>query len=808
MRLRICLLTTIALWGPSLYAQSAPTLTVDANANRHPISPYIYGINEWTYGTWTDSGLGSIMHIPVRRWGGDQTTSYNWRIDVSNSAGDWYFENTASAGGSTAALPDGSSFDLFHEAELQAGTVSLGTISLLDWTPKDGVGCSYSVAKYGAQQKVDPYKTDCGNGILAGSGEPIANDPNDAYEPMAQTYPQDWISYLVSQYGPGNAGGITLWSMDNEPEWWSGTHADIYPAPGTYDDTMARNLRLAQAVKSVDPTALVTGPVPSGWAGYFYSRTDMASGWSTAPNQYWDNPTDQKAHGGVPWVAYYLQQMNQFEQQHKYRLLDVLDVHGYIEPGSLDTWSNQNNDAPGDAALETLRMTSTRALWDPNYLVPGGGCPDSSGNETAPQLIPRMHQWVDQNYPGTKLAITEYRWQALGSISGAVAQADILGIFGREALDYGTLFGPPEPTDPGAFAFKIFLNYDDKGSQFGGTGVSATSSDPDTLSIFAAQRTDSALTVLVLNKTRGAISDSVSLANFTPAGTAQVWQYSSADLTAIVRQTADINVSGNSLTAAFPAYSITLFVIPQAQSAMKVPQPVVTAVTSAASYDASGVSPGEIATVWGQSLGPATLIPLQMNSNNTLSNSIGGVQVFFNGYAAPLIYVMGAAVSAIVPYEVAGQQNVNVVVVYEGNASAPFQAAVAAAKPAIFTTNYSGHGQGAILNQDYSANSATNPAPRGQYVSIYGTGEGVTTPPGVDGRISGTPLPSVGLSCSATIDGQSATVSYCGEAPGSTAGLVQVNALVPESVTPGGAVPVTISIAGVTSQAGVTLAVK
>jgi hypothetical protein len=107
----------------------------------------------------------------------------------------------------------------------------------------------------------------------------------------------------------------------------------------------------------------------------------------------------------------------------------------------------------------------------------------------------------------------------------------------------GDALGTPATTDPGAFAFKIFLNYDGNGNQFGGTGVSATlSSDPDTLSIFAAQRVDSALTVLVLNKTTGAISDSISLANFTPAGTAQVWQYSQANLAAIVRQTADINV--------------------------------------------------------------------------------------------------------------------------------------------------------------------------------------------------------------------------------------------------------------------------
>ena len=773
-----------------LYAQ-APTLAVDANANRHPISPLIYGINEWS-----DNGLFELMHIPVLRWGGDDATSYNWQSSVKNNTGDnpWCYENYSVS----------PNFDVFHTANLAAGTVSLGTIPLMDWSPKAAGECSFSVKKYGAQKATAPDDPDCGNGVLL-NGDPVVNDPNDAYVPVTQSFAQQWVQQIMTSYGPANAGGVRLWSMDNEPEWWYSVHIDVYPQAATYDDMLARSLKWAQAVKAIDPTALTTGPVPGGWSGMLFSRTDMDSGWSTSPYLYWDNPTDQKAHGGIPWIPYYLQQMSQFEKTNGFRLLDYVDVHAYIAPDTLTSTA-------GDAAMETLRMTSTRAFWDPNYIVPntqpGDNEYDASGNIVAPQLVPQLQQWVNQNYPGTQTAITEYSWGALESITGAIAQADILGIFGAYGLGMGTLWGAPAPGDPGAFAFKIFLNYDGNGNQFGGTGVSGASSDPDTLSIFAAQRVDSALTVLVLNKTAGAIADSISLANFIPAGTAQVWQYSQANLAAIVRQTSDINVSGNSLTATFPAYSMTLLVIPQAQSAMSVPQPVVSSVKSAASYDATGVSPGEIVAIFGQGLGPATLTGLQVNSNGTLSNSVGGVEVFFNGYPAPMIYALAGQVSAIVPYEVAGQTTVNVVVVYQGNASAPFQVAVAASKPAIFTNDASGQGQGAILNVDYSRNGPSNPAPRGQYVFIYGTGEGLTTPPGVDGRISVTPLPGVNLQCSATIGGQTATLNYCGEAPYSTAGLVQVNALIPESVTPGSAVPVTIMIGGVTSQAGVTVAVK
>ena len=780
--LDLCLLA-----GFTAAAQTAPALSIDAAASVHPISPYVYGVNAWG-----DNPLAKMMRIPLARWGGDDATSYNWQTDVKNNTGDnpWCFKNYRSS----------PSFDQIHAANLAAGAVTIGTISLMDWTPSTVGACSFSVKKYGAQKSVNPGDPDCGNGTLL-NGTPVNNDPNDAYAPVTEAFALEWVRHLLASFGPANAGGVRLWSMDNEPEWWNGTHTDIHPTLSTYADMWERNLKWAQAVKSVDPTALITGPVPAGWSGMLFSRADMNSGWGRAPWQYWDNPIEYNQYGKTYWVPYYLQQMKKFEQQNRYRLLDVLDVHAYIAP-----WGMSGD--VGDAAMETLRMTSTRALWDPSYYPPGGGFQDATGAELAPQMVPRMRQWVADNYPGTKTAITECNWGAPDSITGAIAQADILGIFGREQLDYATVWIGMSPSSPIAFAFKTYLNYDGNGGQFGAISVSATSDNPDTLSIFAAKRYDSVLTVLVLNKTASDLADAISLANFTPAGTAQVWQYSQSNLSAIVRQTSDIAVSLSGLSMTFPKYSMTLLVIPRAQSAMSVPQPVVTAVTSAASYYAAGVSPGEIVAIWGQGLGPEEGASLALDANGSVATSIGGTQVFVNGNSAPLTYAGKGQVNAIVPYEVATETAASVVVVYHGNASAPFQIPITAVKPGIFTRG-PGSGQGAILNADSSVNSATNPAPRGTWVAIYGTGEGVTTPPGVDGRVTGRPLPAVAATnCTATIGGQPANVNYCGEAPGFTAGVLQVNAMVPESMVPGSAVPVTIAVGSGTSQTSVTMAVR
>jgi uncharacterized protein (TIGR03437 family) len=421
-----------------------------------------------------------------------------------------------------------------------------------------------------------------------------------------------------------------------------------------------------------------------------------------------------------------------------------------------------------------------------------------------------MRQWVSDNYPGTKTAITEYNWGAPDAITGAIAQADILGIFGREQLDYGTVWTSLTTTTPATFAFQTYLNYDGNGGHFGGTSVSATSSDPDSLSIFAALRYDSALTIVLLNKTSGDITDSIGLADFTPAGAAQVWQYSSANLGAIVRQS-DISANSSGLGTTFPAQSITLLVIPQAQSAMAAPQPAVNAVTGGAAYDTTAVSPGEIVAIWGTGLGPIAGVNLTLDSNDLVETTLGATQVFINGNPAPLIYAGAGQVNAVVPYEVASSTTANVVVVYQGNASTPFPIAIAAARPGIFTRSGSGAGQGAILNQDQSINGASSPADRGSWVAIYATGEGITAPPGVDGRVSaynGTPLPKAQAACSAAIGGQPANVNYCGEAPDFTAGVLQVNVQVPESINPGSSVPVTITVGGVISQANVTIAVR
>jgi hypothetical protein len=200
--------------------------------------------------------------------------------------------------------------------------------------------------------------------------------------------------------------------------------------------------------------------------------------------------------------------MRAYEQQHGQRVLDYFDEHCYPQ-------ANGVYGGATDAATNALRLRSTRALWDPTYV-------DESWIAEPVQLIPRMRGWVAADYPGTKISISEYNWGALGHINGALAQADVLGIFGRERVDLATLWGPPAANDPGAFAFRMYLNVDGKGGRFGNTGVQATSADPDRLSVYAARRgKNGALTLMAINKTGTKLTSTIALAHFDAAAERQ-----------------------------------------------------------------------------------------------------------------------------------------------------------------------------------------------------------------------------------------------------------------------------------------------
>jgi uncharacterized protein (TIGR03437 family) len=232
-------------------------------------------------------------------------------------------------------------------------------------------------------------------------------------------------------------------------------------------------------------------------------------------------------------------------------------------------------------------------------------------------------------------------------------------------------------------------------------------------------------------------------------------------------------------------------------------------VVNSASYASGSVAPGELVVIFGSNLGPGTLAGLQLDNQGNVATSLAGTQVLFDGVAAPMIYTLASQVSVVVPYEVSGKSSTQVQVVYHGQTSASISIPVANAIPGIFTADSSGKGQGALDNQNGSVNSPSNPAAAGSIIFLYVTGEGQTSPGGVDGKPGAAPLPTpMAQPVTATIGGVNAPVLYAGGVPGLIAGVMQVNVQVPPGVAPGSAVPIVISVGGKPTQTGVTLAIK
>jgi uncharacterized protein (TIGR03437 family) len=238
------------------------------------------------------------------------------------------------------------------------------------------------------------------------------------------------------------------------------------------------------------------------------------------------------------------------------------------------------------------------------------------------------------------------------------------------------------------------------------------------------------------------------------------------------------------------------------------PPPVIQSINSSASYSALAIVPGQFVTIFGSGLGPKTLTqPNPGSAPRSLANTV----VTFDGVAAPVLYTSATQIGVQVPYTVVAGQQATVLVSYNGLLSAPAKITVLPAYPALFTADSSGKGQLAAVNINPTGyNSAANPVARGAIISLYGTGEGKTSPPVTEGTIapSAEPFARPTLPVSVTIGNQVAEILYAGEAPGSLVGLFQVNVRVPANAPTGNAVPVLVFVNSLPSQAAATIAIK
>lgn len=512
-------------------------ITVDAAANRHAISPLIYGLNFGTAEVLRD------LRVPINRSGGNTASAYNWRLDAHNTGQDWFFE-------SLPADPK----DIYQYNERFAAlsreahatpmlTIPMiGRVARLD---KDGKPlASFSVNKYGKQQSVDAHGlSDAGNGIAI-DGTPIKNDPDDASMLDGPQSQQERVSQLARAIGNAGPDGVHYYVMDNEPSLWQLNHRDMHPIGAHASEVANKVIAYSRAVKAADPGARVVAPEEWGWTGYRFSGFDQqyfgAHGQGTPP----DRENETRGMDYVPWL------LTQWKQAG--HPVDVFSLHFYPQGGEFK--ETQGAVAVDSPATELTRNRSTRDLWDTTYK-------DPTWINSVVALIPLMRRWVDTDYyPGTPIALTEYSWGGDTTMNGATTQADLLGIFGREGLDIATRWGILNPDMPVYKAIKLYRNYDGQGAGFGTTSIADTQPDPDQVSSFAALRDhDRVMTIVIVNKQLDQPANAtIAINNFDVAqGKVETWQL----MDNAISRLHDTDYASGQLRMTLPPKTVTLLVL-------------------------------------------------------------------------------------------------------------------------------------------------------------------------------------------------------------------------------------------------------
>jgi hypothetical protein len=522
----ICLIAAMPVVQASADDSYAMSVSIDLSGEKKSISPYIYGVNEFS-----NSNLKGITVNNVRQ-GGNRMTGYNWETNYSSAGEDWMNSSDNHYGKPS----DGPAYPArqFSENCQKFGVpYKMTTLQMCGYVAADmnGTVTEEETAPSARWNKVAFTK----DGEL--SLEPDLTDDT--------VYIDEYVNYLVKTLGDASTEtGFQAYSLDNEPMLWNDTHPRIHPEECTNSELVSKSIELAKRVKAIDPKAEVYGPafwgmlpcINAGESGNGFTDSDW-----------------QAVKGNYRWyLEYYLDQMKKAEEEAGTRLLDVIDVHYYSQG------INSDDDI----------LQAARSLYDPTYIENSWLQPWSG--QYFP-FIPNIQDAIDKYYPGTKIAVSEYN---LGNISNekvtgksvytAIAEAEALGAFAENNVYFATYWGTLPECPFVASAINLYTNYDGKGSAFGDTLVSTKSEDLSKSAAFASINgsDDSQVTLVLSNKEK----EKSEKAEITIDGSAS--DYKSAVVYAITKDDSGIRVidvqndlSGNKVTVELPPLSVAQIVL-------------------------------------------------------------------------------------------------------------------------------------------------------------------------------------------------------------------------------------------------------
>jgi len=452
-------------WALPAAAQSPPAsrpvaLEVYLDAYVRPVERLAYGVNE-----------GGIPACTLRRHGGNRFTGFNWETGASNAGSDWQQQSDYYLAPQPGDRLPGGLLGRRIGDDRQLGARSLVTLQVAGYVAADAAGpvSEAETAPSARWQRVSLEAT------LAPARPDWQPDLGDGVVHL-----DEQVRDLVRRFGKAADGGVLGYALDNEPALWSVTHPRLHPQKVTWDEVTGRGVMAARQITAVDDTAQIFGPVLYGWAAF----------------QDLQGAEDAGRYGRQDrtFVGHYLRRMAEASKTAGRRLLHRLDVHWYPEASGEQRIISE----AVDAATAAARVQAPRSLWDPGYLEKSW-IVDVLGEPI--RLLPRLAAEIDATYPGTGLAVTEYNYGAAGHVSGGLAQADVLGIFGRQgvAACYWSLGGEQSYVEA---AFRLYLAPGSELRGFGDLSVQGATSDDARVALHAARCSDDPdeVTLVVLNR--------------------------------------------------------------------------------------------------------------------------------------------------------------------------------------------------------------------------------------------------------------------------------------------------------------------
>lgn len=505
----------------------AVSYSVNTAEDRKPISALIYGTNGQS-DDWEEN-------ITARRLGGNRMTSYNWETNASNAGYDYMNNNDNYMLWKYKLLPHASipgiTMTAFQDTSVAMKTYSIMTAHMAGYVAADMMGPVDTSEAAPSPRWVE---------VKATKGTALSNYPNtsDNY-----VYMDEMVNYIVKKYGKSNtATGVKGWGLDNEPALWNSSHPLIHPKQATCMELISKTKTLASVIKNIDPGAETFGPMFFG----YYDLYNFANppDWATLKKDY------------PNFLSLYLSEMKAASDSAGKRLLDVVALHWYPESRGLNdrgvkerVWRAElKGDGTTDRGVAIARMQGVRTLWDSTYMEDSWYTNDLLHRPM--KVIPDVQNWIAKYYPGTKFAFTEYNFGGRHHISGGIATADVLGVFGKYGVYLSTFWSPVD--DYISSAFRLYRNYDGQKSTFGDTWVRSSTTDIENSSIYSSihQSDDSKLHLIILNKNYdNPINASIDIASSASYKIAKIYSFNESSME--IKLVGTVEISNNKLNYVF-----------------------------------------------------------------------------------------------------------------------------------------------------------------------------------------------------------------------------------------------------------------